>query len=699
MAQNLAPERVGLMDLLRIPGTQFKIPPYQRNYTWTKNKEVKQLLDDLHAVLTGERTKHFLGIMIYLQSYLSAFQIERLVIDGQQRLTTIFILLYAIKTWMNENGMEDDANRLEKMYLINEFDKDRKFKLKPLVSDDHVYQQIVDGDIESITEKKSNVYLNFVYLQEWLTEQTATYSVDQILEALNKLYIVCIPISDDDYPQKIFESINATGAKLTASDLIRNFMLMPIKSDDQDVYYEKYWKKIEEYIDSDSKKMESYFRFFLMAKKRLTINKGSVYAEFTKWYEEEATNRPVKSIFIEIVRYAKDYYTIYKAPVDSLEKELQKPIKEFRRNTSEMPAPLLMELYDTHCRKDEHGKDLISASQLSSIISILTSYLMRRALCDLDTSAITKYFPTLLKEVLQECGDDFTNIVYTFKKYLINWNKGNSMEMPDDKKLAEYIRNANMYNLRVPLYAFFCKLESEDNDAVIDFSNLSIEHLMPQTPTPQWYEELGVDKETYELNVNRLGNLTLATRRDNSKMSNKVWQYKNEVLAGTQHLKMNIELLKKDKWNILEIDERTESLIKEIQRLYPYEAIKDANFDRISISINQDKIHADAYFYPENGMVMILKGSTLADVDETTEYSYDATPLRNELIENNYIEEVDGKLTFVSDYIQYAKSKKRTALSTAAAIILLGSRNGWDCWKIEDGRAIGELKELHDKFS
>src|SRR5574344_1770525 len=145
LSQENIPIKVGLLELLYgSNGTQFVIPAYQRNYTWTAQKEVKQLLEDIKVVLRGERKKHFIGIMIYLEKSLNPFQHERSVIDGQQRLTTIFLVLYAIKELMLERGMVDDAKNLENQYLINPFNETNKFKLKPLVSDDAVYQQIVN---------------------------------------------------------------------------------------------------------------------------------------------------------------------------------------------------------------------------------------------------------------------------------------------------------------------------------------------------------------------------------------------------------------------------------------------------------------------------------------------------------------------------------------------------------------------------
>ena len=140
---------------------------------------------------------------------------------------------------MVENGLAEEAQELETVYLINANQKENRYKLKPLVSDDTVYQHIVKREFDEIEDKLSNVFLNYKYIKDWLEKQSPVYSIDDILKALSKMYLVCIPVGMDDYPQKIFESINATGAKLTASDLIRNYILMPIQNDEQDQYYLK----------------------------------------------------------------------------------------------------------------------------------------------------------------------------------------------------------------------------------------------------------------------------------------------------------------------------------------------------------------------------------------------------------------------------------------------------------------------------
>ena len=251
-----------------------------------------------------------------------------------------------------------------------------------------------------------------------------------------------------------------------------------------------------------------------------------------------------------------------------------------------------------------------------------------------------------------------------------------------------------MYNLRSWLNVFFRKLESENNPAPVDFSKLSIEHLMPQTATHEWYEALNTDKDTYDENVHRLGNLTLAARNDNSKMSNKVWEYKNKVLASTNHLKINHEILQKEHWTLTDIEERTQQLIADIARLYPYYEAKDSAIAKVAIHIDSQNAYAQGYYYPDNGSVEILEGSTLYMDSPTPELYPEIEALRSELKDDGVIEECEGQLKFTTNYFFYPKRIKATALSTTAAIILHGSRNGWEYWQNEDGVQIGQIEEL-----
>lgn len=371
---------------------------------------------------------------------------------------------------------------------------------------------------------------------------------------------------------------------------------------------------------------------------------------------------------------------------------LQKPFQEYRRILSDMPAPLIMGLLDLHANQE------INSAQLSNLIYVVNSYLIRRALCDLDTSNITRMFPPLLKDVLDECNGDYSNIVDILKKNLVFKNVNNGMFVPDDKQLEDIITNANMYKTKFALRLILDKLEHYNNPAPVDLTMLSVEHLMPQTPTAEWYSELGVDKEEYQRNVNRLGNLTLASKIDNSKMQNKVWQYKNEILSKTAHLVINQEILENDRWDIEAIDERTKSLIKSINKLFPYPEASSNIINTEEIFLKSgDRIVAEAKFYLDNGAVEIYESSELCDFDYEDKYP-EIDQERQNLLEDGFVYDDNGRLVFKKDYTMYSKKLNSTALSSSASLILGGSKNGWRCWVDKNDVELRHKREIKDLF-
>ena len=698
--ENQEPKKVGLLKFLQMSmGSQFVIPVYQRNYTWTANKEVKQYFEDLENVLNKKYDKHFLGIIIYLDTPIDYSTREFSVIDGQQRLTTTFLILYAIKNLMIAKGMKEEATKLENQFLVNQYVPDKlKLKLKPLVADDEVYKQIVTDQFDDITEKGSNVYKNYNWILERIQILLEKYDFNEILMALDKLYVVCVPVTSNDSPQKIFESINSTGAKLVASDLIRNYILMDIPSDTQEDYYNQYWKKIEENLTSDSKKIELFFRMFLACKIQSLPNKSEVYGEFKEWLSlETSSGKTVEECLKEIVTYSKYYNSIYSKPLDKVDLDIRDAIKDFRNNLTEMPAPLLMEIYNLYSSIDEEGNQLVTAKQFSEIINLVNVYLIRRSICALDTSDITRLFPTVMKDVLNDCDGKYGNIVDITKKNLVNKQRGKAAAMPTDDEIRNYLANANVYNNRVTLRVIFDKMETFNNPAPVDLSKLSVEHLMPQTPTKEWLEALEVDSETYEKNLHRLGNLTLATRSDNSKMKNKPWEYKKEILADTAHLIMNQKILAKEKWTIADIDERNKELIEQFIELYPYLSASSEVIAKHEISIDWDGVVAFATLYEEDGGVEIAEGSEIVKYDETTpEWCVDWF---SSLLEEGIVKETEVGAVFVKPLMVSAQKKNSTGLSAAAGLILGGNRNGWEYWKDETGKPLNENKELKKKLS
>lgn len=700
MNNQQAPERTGLLEFIRKSvGVQFVIPVYQRNYTWTANKEVKQLFEDLDKVLKNEFKTHFMGILIYLNTQTSYSTYEYSIIDGQQRLTTTFLILYAIKYLMVEKGLNEEVLNLDIFFTNQQVGDKFKFKLKPLVSDDNVYSQIINNQLDLIENKHSNIYKNFIWIKSKIEDLLKNYSFNEILIALDKLYVVCIPVSRDDSPQKIFESINSTGAKLSASDLIRNYILMDVDSETQERLYTLYWRKLEDYLSNDSKKIELFFRMFLACQKKTLSNTTAIYADFRDWYSEEIGVKNTENILKLIIKYAKYYYNIYSRPIEEVDKKIRCSIEEFRNNLTEMPAPFLMEIYNIYETIDEEGCPLITAEQFNEIIKIINIYLIRRSICGLDTSDITRLFPVLLKDVILDCNKDYSKIVEYVKKNLINKQRGKSAAMPDDEQLRNYLEYANVYNLRLTLRLILDKIETHNNPAPVNLKKLSVEHLMPQTPTTEWLVALGnIDEATYERNLHRLGNLTLATKVDNSKMKNKPWNYKKEILADTAHLTINQDILQKQTWTLKDIDERTKKLIDAIIELYPYLSASEEVIEKHEILLDSDNVTALAYLYEEDGSVEVQVGSEIVKYDkihDMEEWQYD---LYSELLDNGIIKETDAGAVFIKPYLFMAQKKNSTALSVSAGIILCGNRNGWDYWKDQNGHPLNENKQLKNRL-
>lgn len=563
------PKRTGLLELLRASqGCQFVIPVYQRNYTWKSDDQVKQYLNDLENILNGNYRNHFLGIIIYLEKSLDFSAREFSVIDGQQRLTTTFLMIYAVKKILENSGDLEKVKQLEGQFLTNPYSADNiKYKLKPLVSDDNVYRCIVENRMDEIEDAFSNVLKNYNYIMSRIQKWTEDgYDANQILMAMDRLYVVCVPISEEDNAQKIFESINATGSKLTAADLIRNFLLMDLGSDIQEEYYAKYWKKLEDNVSQDSKALEMFFRMFLAIKTYTLVPKNSVYREFMNWVE---TNRlEIKELFEELLEYSKIYNFLYESNIDNVNEKLRVALVDFRRNNSDLPMSIIMEF----CRL--YRQEKISEDVLGSLIDAINAYLLRRSICDMNSQNISKLFPAILKKIIEKCNGNYTNILSLLNQEMVgNTASTSGSYMPTDKQMYEMLHLANVYK-RPALRIILDRLELDNNPAPINLSKLSIEHLMPQTPSEEWLEELDTDMETYQDNVHRLGNLTLATKPDNSKMGNATWDYKNAVIKDTAHLILNLELMKIEHWNLQCIEERTQKLIKQICTLYPYPDVK-----------------------------------------------------------------------------------------------------------------------------
>lgn len=674
------PERKPLLTFLNEvrENKQFVIPVYQRNYIWQSNKQVKKFLDDYELVLKNATDAHFIGILMFLIIQKSITLTEYSIVDGQQRTITIFLFLQALKEIARENGNIEFANNIETKYLTNPNISDaiEKLKLKPLVSDDEVYRKIVLDQQSTITreEKKSNVYINYEYIKRRLKELYGNYPIEDMLEALDKFYFVIIPLGTGDNAQEIFETINSAGAELSKSDLIRNYILMNIDSSEQERLFNDYWQPVENLFERNGK-MENFFRMFLANQTKVLDNMEDIYNVFQKWFinERDESGRSVEDILKIIKKYATYYYNIFISSTNNFESPIKESLEEFKKSTIEPTAPLLMEVYNLYESKNPNGDRLVSADSFAKIIDLLNTYNIRRNLCNLRTGVLTRIIPPMLGDILEDCAGNYNNIYNSCVKFLVDNNRGKASMMPDDAYLKSNLSSINAYALKSYLKVAFEKVESyievngvlKKNPAVLDFSNLSIEHLMPQTITPEWYDVLKIPKEDYEYQLNRIGNLTLATHSDNSRMSNNPFEYKKEILNTSGHINMNKEILSKEGWSISDIDNRTKEMIEKICRVYPYVSYTNEELKKYDIYYNKNNDDIKAYIYE----------------DESVEIQNDSYFVKNNYSDGTIQELInDGIITSYDDGYKFIEVYTFENLLKVSNILLEECENEWEEW-------------------
>lgn len=577
------PERKKLIDFIRettgING-QFVIPVFQRNYTWEADTQVKQYLDDINEIITKKYEKHFLGIIIYSINDSDILKRQEFsIIDGQQRLTTTFLIMYAIRDILKEKGNQGDLETLEDNFItIPQKKDDDNYKMKASETDDGIFRKITLGKEVTESDINSNIYKSFFSIKKYFAKMLDIFSLKEILNSLNKLYVVGIPLSSTlDNAQRIFESINSTGAELKSSDLIRNFLLMNINNKQQEELYENFWRKIETNLNFNSQEIEEFFRLFLSTQTFELSTSSKVYEEFKKWIknsENEKLNfEDLKKIFSKILLYSKFYNTLFVKKIKLIDPKIKNAIQEFRISTSKIKTPRPFILGAMAFLEE----DKISSNDFNNMINLVISYMTRRSLAGFPINVISRLFPQILKNIFEETknGNNF-NIFNFFKEELIEKNKGKGSRMPLDEEIRENLQNKNVYssNLKNIVKNIFEKIENSNNNAPVDLSKLNIEHIMPQASTEYWLKHSLIIQDKnfheYEIYSNKIGNLTLASISDNNKMQNNSWEIKKDILKKTSHLKINEDILKKEKWTYKDIDKRTNEIIDLIIKLYPY---------------------------------------------------------------------------------------------------------------------------------
>lgn len=529
---------------------ELVIPVYQRNYDW-QEKQCKQLLVDLKSLVAEARPKHFFGAVVGKPEG----SWKWVVIDGQQRLTTVSILMLALAHAVKDGHVEADDPELDKRiirnYLVTDAGSDTpKFRLKPVKDDAEAYRRLFGPASEFI--ESSNVTANYRYFASQLPEMGLT--ADQIWNALCSLEVMHLDLEEHDDPQRIFESLNSTGLELSESDKVRNLVLMGLPEKEQNRVYEDFWNRIEKNVGY---KTDAFLRWYLVTKTSVTPRLDQVYEAFKAFAIKEQARGA--ELLEEIRTYSAIYKEIERAatgvPV------VDRRLKRLNILKQDVVLPLLMPLLA------DHRAGTVSDEDLAASLEIIEAYLFRRFVCGYGTNALNKIFATAYKEVkrLQTLGVSFAEVLaYSLTK------RSGSGTFPNDDMFAEAFQTRDFYSLRSERrqYLFEC-LENENSNEVRDVAtglengDLSIEHVMPQTLTPEWRQELGEDAEhVHEVYLHRIGNLTVTGY--NSVYSNLPFAEKKTIERGFNEspYRLNRSIARQDQWTRAELEQRGHALQK-----------------------------------------------------------------------------------------------------------------------------------------
>jgi uncharacterized protein with ParB-like and HNH nuclease domain/predicted transport protein len=543
----------GLLDFLK-KSSQFVIPIYQRTYSWT-DKECRQLWDDI--VRTGSRDDiavHFVGSVVYIEAGLSnvSHQSPLLVIDGQQRLTTVTLLLAALSEVLGDTEPVDgfSARKLRHYYLLNpEEGGERRYKLLLSQTDKDTLLRIVESNAPP-REPSLRVTRAFELFNELVTSRSG--ELVDVCNGLAKLVIVDVALNRDyDNPQLIFESMNSTGRQLSQADLIRNFVLMGLAPDLQTQLYENYWRPMELQFGQEAygSQFDGFMRHYLTVKTGDIPNVGEVYEAF----KEHARTSDVDDAGVEVlVRDIRDFARYFCAMALSGEtvKELAIAFQDLRELRVDVAYPLLLELYR------DYDRDVLSRADFLAAVRLIEAYVFRRAICAIPTNSLNKTFSTFAKSLDRsrylESIEAHLQLMPSYRRF------------PSDEEFQRELRTRDVYNFRSRSY-FLRRLENHGRKERVPVDEYTIEHILPQNPdlSADWRAALGADWQSLqETWLHTLGNLTLTGY--NSEYSDRPFAEKRDMAGGFRDspLKLNAGLGALSHWNQETIEDRAGRLAR-----------------------------------------------------------------------------------------------------------------------------------------
>ncbi len=488
------------------------------------------------------------------------------IIDGQQRLTTVTLLLLAMRNLIAQKRIAAQSERLDEQitqrFLISPWAAlDDQIKLRPVKGDREALVKLF-GD-EADFDLSSNLTHNYRFFCEMLLKEKIP--IDELYAAIGKLEIISITLDPGDNAQLIFESLNSTGLALEEGDKIRNYMLMGLTPSEQNAYYDAYWEKIEKCTSPD---VSGFVRDYLSIKQQVTPTIHAVYPAF-KAYAEDA-QLSAKLILEDLLRYARLFEKLRTCRSGLQDKRLDDCLYRLSRLDIGVTRPFFMEVL----RLNQDGK--LSEESVLQVFLITESYLFRRNICEVPTNALNKIFLMLNREILRYDG---TAANYVEKLIYALLVKKESGRFPDDEEFAAALTAKQVYLMRGKYKAYlFERLENYgtvENKAVyqqLDNKVYTIEHIMPQHLTPAWTLALGDHAaEIHATWLHRLANLTLTGY--NPSLSNKTFQEKRDAEEGgykASGFRMNQKIAQKTSWGLQELEERNHEQVSQALKIWAY---------------------------------------------------------------------------------------------------------------------------------
>ena len=543
---------------------QFLIPVYQRYYSWDI-EQCRRLWNDIVDMQKRNKAGHFVGSIVNIAEQAMPTGVQKyMIIDGQQRMTTLTLLLLALRDYAIQHPEDTTINsrRIDNMLLKNEYEVgDERYKLLLTETDRDILIRLVES--KPIPDgTKSRLIDNYKFFSGKIADRDLQPA--EIYESIGKLQIVNITLDRTmDDAQAIFESLNSTGKELSESDLIRNYVLMGLEPSEQTYVYEHLWRPMEQLFvyETQDSVMDSFFRHYLTMKLTRIPKQGRVYEEF-KLYHLNCEFGTIRELCQDLLNYAKFYTDIvFKRSNNAELKRLYEDIVDLRMEVS---YPFLLKVHN------DCAEGTITEDNLKEILRLCISYVLRRSICDIPTNSMNKTFATLRNSIRP---DDYMNSVKAFFVLQDTYK-----EFPDNDKFMAAFMSRDIYTMRARNY-ILSRLENFGNKAPIIIENYTIEHIMPQNTSlsPEWQHDLGVNwKEIQKTYIHTIGNLTLTAY--NSEMSDRPFMDKMNMPGGFKEsaLRLNAYLVKLTEWNEDHIKERAQQLAAKAVQIWPYPSLTNA---------------------------------------------------------------------------------------------------------------------------